>query len=176
MLNTLAAHWDILKQDLRYTVRALNRARAFALTAILVTALGIGANTAAFSVADFVLMRPLPFPDPDSLVRLCEGPRTGGGWGCNNQISPANYRDWKSMSGSFQQMGAFANDAVNLVGGAEPRRLTSARLAPEVLPLLGVNPVLGRAFDGRGPTDINAAIISYGLWQSQFGGQPGVLG
>lgn len=176
MLTTLAAHWDILKQDLRYTVRALNRSRGFALTAILVTALGIGANTAAFSVADFVLLRPLPFPDPDSLVRLCEGPRTGGGWGCMNQISPANYRDWKSMSGSFQEMGAFANDAANLVGGGEPRRLAIARVGPEVLPLLGVNPTLGRVFDAGGTSDVNAAVISYGLWQSQFGGQPAVLG
>ena len=65
-----SAHWDILKQDLRYTVRTLTRARGFALTAILVTALGVGANTAAFSVADFVLFRPLPFPDADRLARL----------------------------------------------------------------------------------------------------------
>ena len=80
--NAVAAHWAILIQDLRYTGRTLNRARGFAVTAILVIALGVGANTAAFSVADFVLLRPLPFPDPESLVRLCEGPRTGGGWGC----------------------------------------------------------------------------------------------
>jgi hypothetical protein len=64
IMNAPAVHWDILKQDLRYTVRTLNRARGFALTAILVTALGVGANTAAFSVADFVLLRPLPFADP----------------------------------------------------------------------------------------------------------------
>ena len=76
IVNAPAAHWDMLKQDLRYTLRTLNRARGFALTAILVTALGVGANTAAFSVADFVLFRSLPFPDPDTLVRLCEGPRT----------------------------------------------------------------------------------------------------
>src|SRR4029079_18649136 len=118
-----AAHWDILKQDLRYTLRTLNRARGFALTAIMVTALGVGANTAAFSVADFVLLRSLPFPNADSLVRLCEGPRTGGGWGCMNQLSPLNYRDLKAMSASFDDMGAFADDAVNLVGGGEPRRL-----------------------------------------------------
>ena len=88
-------------QDLRYAARTLTRSRAFSLTVILVTALGVGANTAAFSVADFVLFRPLPFPDPDSLVRICEGPRTGGGWGCMNQVSPANYRDFKEMSSSF---------------------------------------------------------------------------
>jgi predicted permease len=167
------AHWEILKQDLRYTARTLSRSRGFALTAILVTALGVGANTAAFSVADFVLLRPLPFPDPDAIVRLCEGPRTGGGWGCMNQVSPANYRDFKSMSSSFAEMGAFANDAVNLVGGGEPRRLAIARVTPEVLPLLGVSPILGRAFTGD---DLSGAVISYGLWQSQFGGDAGILG
>ena len=134
IMNAPAVHWDILKQDLRYTARTLNRARGFALTAILVTALGVGANTAAFSLADFVLLRSLPFPDPDTLVRLCEGPRTGGGWGCMNQLSPANYRDFKAMSASFDGMGAFADDAVNLVGGGEPRRLAITPVTPEVLP------------------------------------------
>jgi predicted permease len=175
-MNTWAVQWDILKQDLRYTARALNRARGFALTAILVTALGVGANTAAFSVADFVLLRPLSFPDGDSLVRLCEGPRTGGGWGCMNQMSPANYRDFKRMSSSFEEMGAFASDAVNLVGGGEPRRLAITPVTPEVLSLLGVRPMLGRAFDARNDADIGAAVISYGLWQSQFGGDSTVLG
>jgi predicted permease len=174
-MNALAAHWDILKQDLRFTARTLNRARGFALTAILVTALGVGANTAAFSVADFVLLRSLPFPDPDTLVRLCEGPRTGGGWGCMNQLSPANYRDLKAMSSSFEDMGAFADDAVNLVGGGQPRRLAITPVTPEVLPLLGVKPALGRVF-GPGDEDASAVVISHGLWHSQFGGDPAVLG
>ena len=100
--NALALHWAMLVQDLRYTARTLNRSRGFALTAVLVTALGVGANTAAFSVADFVLLRPLPFPEPDSIVRLCEGPRTGAGWGCMNQLSPANYRDFKALNASFE--------------------------------------------------------------------------
>ena len=174
-MNAPAAHWDMLKQDLRYTVRTLGRARGFALTAILVTALGVGANTAAFSVADFVLLRSLPFPDPDTLVRLCEGPRTGGGWGCMNQLSPANYRDFKAMSSSFDGMGAFADDAVNLVGGGEPRRLAITPVTPEVLPLLGVKPALGRVFEA-GDEDPSAVVISHGLWQSQFGGNSAVLG
>jgi hypothetical protein len=152
-----AAHWDVLKQDLRYALRTLNRARGFALTVIVVTALGVGANTAAFSVADFVLLRPLPFPDADALVRLCEGPRLGGGWGCNNQLSPANYRDFKSMSGSFGAMGAFTGGAVNLVGGGEPRRLAIAPVTPEVLPVLGVQPVLGRVFEAGNHGDETAA-------------------
>jgi len=174
IMNAPAVHWDILKQDLRYAVRTLNRARGFTLTAILVTALGVGANTAAFSVADFVLFRPLPFPEPEALVRLCEGPVTGGGWGCNNQMSPANYRDLKAMSSSLGALGAYAMGAVNLVGGGEPRRLDIASVTSDVIPLVGVRPVVGRPFDAGGGS--NVVIISYGLWQSQFGGDPGVLG
>ncbi|HXW05970.1 MAG TPA: ABC transporter permease [Vicinamibacterales bacterium] len=174
-LSAVAVHWAILGQDLRYTARTLTRARGFALTAILVTALGVGANTAAFSVADFVLLRPLPFVEPDALVRLCEGPRTGAGWGCMNELSPANYRDFKTMSSSFEAMGAFNDEAVNLVGAGEPRRLDIAVVTPEVLPLLGVKPALGRVF-GPGDVDRDAVVISHGLWQSQFGGDPAVLG
>ena len=174
-MNALSVHWDILKQDLRYTARTLSRAPGFAVTAILVTALGVGANTAAFSVADFVLLRPLPFADPDALVRLCEGPRTGGGWGCMNELSPANYRDFKAMSSSFEAMGAFTGSAANLVGIGEPRRLAITPVTPEVLPLLGVAPTLGRVFDAR-EDDRRAVVISYGLWQSQFGADPSVLG
>ena len=173
---TATAHWDILKQDMRYTARTLTRARGFAATAILVTAIGVGANTAAVSVADFVLLRPLPFRAADSLVQVCEGPREGGGWGCMNQLSPANYRDLKTMSRSFEDIGAFTGGAVNLVGGAEPRRLPITQVTPEVLPVLGVGPALGRIFDARSPDDVNAIVISYGLWRSQFAGNPGVLG
>jgi putative ABC transport system permease protein len=175
IMNAPAVHWDILKQDLRYTSRTLIRARGFALTAILVTALGVGANTAAFSVADFVLLRPLPFADPDALVRVCEGPRTGGGWGCMNELSPANYRDFKALSSSFEAMGAFTGSAANLVGIGEPRRLAVTPVTPEVLPLLGVTPALGRVFDAR-EEDRSAVVISFGLWQSQFGADPSVLG
>ena len=79
--NAIALHWTMLVQDLRYAVRTLNGSRGFALAAVVVTALGVGANTATFSVADFVLFRPLPFPEPDSLVRVCEGPRSGAAAG-----------------------------------------------------------------------------------------------
>ena len=175
MMNAPAVHLDILRQDLRYTARTLNRARGFAVTAILVTALGVGANTAAFSVADFVLLRPLPFADPEALVRLCEGPRTGGGWGCMNELSPANYRDFKALSASFDGMGAFTGIGVNLVGVGEPRRLEIPPVTREVLPVLGVNPALGRVFEAR-EDDRSAVVISYGLWQSQFAGDSSVLG
>jgi predicted permease len=175
LLNAFAVHGAMLGQDLRYTARTMNRSRAFALTAVLVTALGVGANTAAFSVADFVLLRPLPFPDPEALVRLCEGPRTGGGWGCMNQMSPANYRDFKNLSAAFRGMGAFGSDAVNLVGGGEPRRLAVTTVTAEVFPLLGVAPHLGRVF-ASAEEDRGTVVLGHGLWQSQFGGDPAVLG
>jgi predicted permease len=164
---------DGLRQDLRVAFRTLTRARAFSLTVIAVTALGVGANTAAFSVADFVLMRPLPFPEPDNLIQMCEVPVTGGGWGCNNQLSPADYLDLKAMQTSFEAMGAFTGDAVNLVGGGEPRRLSITPATPEVLPLVGVAPAIGRVFTAD---DLNTIVISYALWQSQFGADPRVLG
>ena len=176
--NAVAAHWDVLIQDLRYTVRSLRHSRGFALAAVAVIALGVGANTAAFSVADFVLLRPLPFPDPHTLIRLCWGPRTGGGWGCMNQLSPANYRDYKNMTSSFQALGAFTPVSVNLVATGEPQRLNGATVTSDVLPLLGVAPLVGRAFDstGGGTADANAVVLSYALWQTQFGGDPHVLG
>ena len=176
--NAFLAHGHILLQDLRYALRTLNRARGFALTVVLVTAIGVGANTATFSVADFVLLRPLPFPEPNTLVRLCWGPRTGGGWGCNNQLSPANYRDYRSMTPSFQAMGAFYGSAMNLVGAGDPQRLATTAVTSDVLPLLGVTAVLGRVFDsaGGGEADARTVVLSYGLWQSQFAGDPRVLG
>lgn len=176
--NAFAAHWDLLIQDLRWVVRSLNRARGFALAVVAVIAVGVGANTAAFSVADFVLLRPLPFPEPNRLVRLCWGPRQGGGWGCMNQLSPANYRDYKDFSSSFEALGAFYGTAFNLVGAGEPRRINAAAVTAEVLPLLGLAPVLGRAFDASAgaAADDRRAILSYGLWRTQFGGDPRVLG
>src|SRR5262245_16300579 len=176
--NALLLHWEILRQDLRYTARTLRRAPGFAFTVIVVTALGVGANTAAFSVTDFVLVRPLPFQDPESLVRLCEGPRTGSvGWGCMNELSPANFRDFQQQTKSFEALGAYRGDAINLVGGGEPQRLNTALVTPEVMPLLGVRPVIGNVFDGKDKSSTTRSVVlSYGLWQSQFAADPNVLG
>jgi putative ABC transport system permease protein len=140
--NAAAAHWDILVQDLWYTARTLARSPGFALTAIVVTALGVGANAAAFSVADFVMLRPLPFAEPDRLVNLWEAPpgyqRT--------ELSPPDYHDWKAMTHSFDGMGAFHDMSVNMVGEGDPQRIAGIAATAEVLPLLGVQPMLGRVF------------------------------
>ena len=176
--NATALHWGILIQDLRSAARSLNGARGFAVAAVLVTALGVGANTATFSVADYVLVRPLPFKQPDQLVRICEGPREGGGWGCMNELSPANYRHVASSTRSFAALGAFHGASANLVGTGEPLRIEAVKVTAQVIPLLGVAPLLGRVFDTTGARDADAGsvVISYGLWQSHFGGDPGILG
>ena len=173
--NALAVHRDILVQDLRYTLRTLARSRGFAVATILVTALGVGANTATFSFADHVLVRNLPYPDPDKIVRLCEGPRDGSGWGCMNQLSPANLRDVRASAASFTAIGAFTSSGANLVGAGEPVRVSGAAIAPDVMTVLGVPPLIGRAFDSTA-ADLRTVIISYGLWQTQFGGDRDVLG
>lgn len=175
--NAIALHWAILVQDLRHTARTLRGSRGFALATVLVTALGVGANVATFSVADFVLVRPLPFPNPDALVRLCEGPRTGGGWGCMNQLSPASYRDVVTKARSFEALGAFTGASVNLIGSGEPARIPAQIVTPNVLAVLGVAPMAGRVFDpDRKEADEQTVVIGYGLWQSQLGGDERVLG
>jgi len=142
LFNAVAVHWDILRQDLRYTARTLAGSPGFALTAILVLALGVGANTAAFSVTDFVLIRPLPFVAPDRLVKLWEKVPSYS----RMELSPANYVDWKHMSKSFEGMGAFWDTSVNLVGQGDPERLEGAAITADLFPLLGVQPAMGRLF------------------------------
>jgi predicted permease len=169
--NAFAAHWDLLRQDLRYTARTLARSRGFAITAILVVALGVGANTAAFSLADFVLLRPLPFPRPDRLVKIWEHPP---GYG-QMELSPANYRDWRALNRSFQSMGAYVVSAFNLVGAGAPQRLAGAQLSADLLPVLGLRPQVGRTFSGS-PDDDGTVLLSDGLWRGEFGGDPGIVG
>ena len=178
MPNAFAAHLSILRQDLRYAVRSLGRAPSFALTVVLITGLGVGANTATFSVADLVLLRPLPFPEQDRLVRLCEGPREGGGWGCMNELSAANYRDVTASQTAIETWGVFNTRAMNLVGAGLPVRVEAAAVSAQVLELLRVPPMLGRIFDTTGALDRDArsVVLSNGLWRSQFGGDPAVLG
>src|SRR6478672_563358 len=150
--NALAAHWAILRQDLHYAVRTMSRSRGFVTTVVLVTALGVGANTATFSVADLVLLRPLPFPRPNELVRLCEGPKEGGGWGCMNELSPANFRDAAAMSTKTRGWGAFTWNEGNLVGIGEPVRISGVSVTADVFSVLGIRPLMGGVFDAT-PND-----------------------
>lgn len=174
LANATAVHWDILRQDLRYTMRTLAQSPGFALTAIAVLALGVGANTAAFSVTDFVLIRPLPFPQPERLLTLWEkAPEYS-----QMELSPANYVDWKQMSKSFDGMGAYVDTSVNLVGQGDPERIEGAAMTADVLPLLGVQPFMGRMFSGAEDREgaPGRVLLSYQLWQAVFGGDRGVIG
>jgi predicted permease len=171
--NAIAAHWDVLRQDLGYAARSLWRTPGFALTAVLVVALGVGANTAVFSLADFVFLRPLPYADAGRLVKLWQ---SSAGFG-TNEVSPANYRDWKAAASTFSGMGAYWRRAANLVGAAgEPRRLETVRATPELLPLLGVAPLIGHVFTAEDARKRQSVLLSYALWKSHFGGDPGVIG
>ncbi len=168
------AHLDIIRQDLRYAIRALNRSRGFALTFMLVAALGIGANTAVFSLTDHVLVRDLPFDQPHELVRLFESTPQYG----RMEPSPANFRDWSAQQHSFASLAAYFDLSVNLVGQGAPQRLSAAGVTADLLPLMGVRPQIGRTFteadDQPGATA--TVILSDGFWRSQFGGRASVLG
>jgi putative ABC transport system permease protein len=173
--NALHAHSDILRQDLRYTARTLARFPGFAATAICVTALGIGATTATFSITDHVLIRPLPFADAGRLVKLWQ---TDSAQSYRNQMTAANYRDWKQLSSSFEAMAVLSRTSVNLVGEGDPRRLNGAAVTASLLPMLGRQPVLGRVFSEAEDQEGAAGtlLLSHRLWREQFGADPNVLG
>ena len=174
VLNAACAHWEILRQDLRYTTRTLLRAPVFTLTAIVVTGLGIGASTAAFSITDRVLLRPLPFPNSDRLVQL---------WQRNPEyarfeLSPPNFYDWRRLSTSFEAMSAYAQAAWNFIGEGDPQRLEGTVVTPAFFKTLDVQPLFGRTFNDQDGLDgaAGTVVLSYEMWQSVFGGRPGVLG
>jgi predicted permease len=174
IMNAAAVHWDILKQDVRYTARTLRRSRGFALTAIVIVALGVGANTAAFSVTDFILFRPLPFKDADRLVTIWQ--RSPGY--SRMELAPANIWDWKQSAISFERVGIYKNYGANLVGAGEPERVTGAMISADLFPTLGVQAALGRIFADGEDTERAAktVILSDRLWRAAFGGDPSVLG
>ncbi len=176
LFNAIRVHGDVLRQDLHYTARTLGRAPGFTATAIVVSALGVGATTATFSITDHVLIRPLPFPESQRLVKLWENDTLQGY--SRNDVSPANYRDWKSMSTSFEVMAAYRGLSVNVVGTGDPERLDGASLTAEVLPLLGARPALGRVFSAADDQEgaPGTLLLSDGLWKGRFGADPGVVG
>ncbi len=174
LVNAAGAHLDILKQDLSYTGRLIERAPGFAATAVLIVALGIGATTATFSVTDFVLFRPLPFPEPDRLVKVWE--KTPG-YG-RMEFSAPNYRDWKAAARSYTSMGIFHGDRVTWVVAGEPRVIRGAAVSADLLPTLGVSPVIGRSFtaDDDRPGAARTLIVSHRFWQFELGGDPLIVG
>ncbi len=161
--------------DCHYGVRQLRKNPGFTAVAILTLALGIGANTAIFSVVDTVLLRPLPFEDPSRLVVFHEGvpkmgyPKMG--------FSPPDLAVFAREQKSSIAIGAFQNKHVNISGRGEPERVVAARVSSPLFPLLGVQPMLGRIFttDEDSPGH-NVVLLSYGLWQRRYGSAPNILG
>ena len=171
--NALLVHWDILRQDLRQGFRSLGHAPAFAVTAIVVTALGVGANAAAFSVADYVFLRPLPFRDADRLVTIWERVPSFS----MMQPSPPNYHDWAIESQSFDAIGAYNLQSWSILGGAVPDQVGAAAINGPLFDMLGAAPLLGRLpTAGEIAAGAPVVLLSYGLWQDDFGGDPHVVG
>jgi len=162
--------------DLRYAVRTLRKSPLVTLSIVLTVALGIGANTAIFSVVNAVMLRPLPYQQPNRLVWVAER---------NDKLnlptfaaSVLNYLSWKEQQTTFSQLGAVGFANFNLTGQGEPEQFTGGTLTPSLFPVLGIHPVLGRAFtegeDRSGSARV--AMIGEGLWKRRFGGDPSIVG
>jgi predicted permease len=172
--DAAAVHLDLLRQDLRHASRSLGRARGFSMAVIAVTGLGIGVTTAAVSIADHVLVRPLPFHEPDRLVKLWQDQSFRGY--SRMELSPGNYRDWKEQARSFTGMSAFTGASTNLTGTSQPERLDGAQVTTDLFETLGVHAALGRTFVPADATGPRPVLLSDALWRSLFGADPSVLG
>ena len=163
-------------RDLRYAARGLSRSRGLAAAVILTLGLGIGSNTAIFSVVDQLLLRPLPYPAGDQLVTVYEAGL--GGPGDRADVSPANWLDWQRDSRTIQMFAAWRTASLTLTGIGEPTKLRAQLVSAEFFPLLGVQPWLGRVVmreDDR-PNMPPVAVVSYELWQHRLAGDRGVIG
>ncbi len=168
---------ETLWQDLRYGARMLARNPGFTAVAVLTLALGIGANTAIFSVVNAVLLRPLPFQKPDRLVFLQETARRETVE--TRPLSYPNFLDWREQNKSFGQMAAWDQITLSLSGEGEAERITGEAVSAGYFSLLGVQPILGRGFlpsEDATPEGDLVAILGYGLWQRRFEGNPQVVG
>ena len=165
-----------LLSDLRYAIRQLVKRPGFTAVAVVTLALGIGANTAIFSVVQAVLLRPLAFAEPDHLVVVWES-NPGRGWP-RFPASPANYLDWVEQIEVFSGMAGYTTGTTTLTGDGEPARLNAAYSWANLLSVLGVPPILGRSFapEENQPGNDGVAIISHRLWQTRFGGDPNFIG
>src|SRR5579863_6282751 len=168
---------NTLWQDIRYGTRALAKNPGFTAVAVLTLALGIGANTAIFSVVQNLLLQPLPYPHPEQLVEIAntyfpQVPKGG--------LTPGDYFDWREQNISFSEMGAYTKilQGFNLSGDGEPQRIQAAYADSGFFPMLGIRPQVGRTFfpdedrAGRAPV----VILGHPLWLSRYGGDPNIVG
>jgi len=175
---------EVLFQDLRFSVRTLLRKPAFSITALVILALSIGLNTAVFSVVHGVLLRGLPYRDPDRLMTLWQtNPREGG---ARDEVAMANFLDWKERQRTFDNLAVIEPFSHELIGYGEPESIRSWIVSQGFFEVMGTPPLLGRWFTAEdyratpqedyAPGGAGVVILSYGLWQRRFGGDPEVIG
>ena len=167
---------ETLLHDIRYGIRSLLKQPGFTAIAILTLALGIGANTAVFSVVNAVLLRPLPYNDPSRLVTIWEQSPQRDMF--EMPVSLANLRDWVDQNSSFEQIAAYTFTELNLTGAGEPARMLAVRSSANLFPLVGGRAILGRTFlteeDKEGASPV--VVISNAMWRSRFGSDPNIVG
>ncbi len=165
-----------LLQDLKYGTRMLVKSPGFTAVAVLTLALGIGANTAIFSVVDTVLLRPMPYKDPDRLVMIWVT-ESGSSEGLFPATGP-DFQDWRAQNTVFEDMAAGTISGLTLTGADEPRKLEGVEVSPQMFGMLGVSLSLGRTFapDESSAGKDHVIILSYGLWQRAFGGKRETVG
>src|SRR5256712_6064280 len=166
-IRRLSETMESIIKDIRYGLRSLLKRPGFTLVTVITLALGIGANTAIFSVLNAVLLRPLPYADADRIVRIDETEGKGG-----MGVSPPNLLDFQQQNHSFQNIAGYAGDSFILTGAGEPLRVQSVNVSHNMFSVLGIKPLLGRSFseadERHGQNQV--ALIGYGLWQQRSRG------
>ncbi|HEY2547265.1 MAG TPA: ABC transporter permease, partial [Candidatus Acidoferrum sp.] len=165
---------DGLRQDLAYAIRVLIKSWGVTVIAVATLALGIGANTAIFSVVNSVLLRPLPFQSSERIAYI--GERLPG-FNTNLPMNATDFNAFRERQQTFEQIGIYSNKHFDLSGAGTPERVTGARASASLFPLLGVTPILGRTYTDEEDQSAHAVVLlSYGLWQRVYGGDPNILG
>jgi putative ABC transport system permease protein len=164
-----------LMRDIRYGFRTLVKRPAFTLIAIITLAIGIGANSAIFSVVNALLVKPLPFPDLDRIVAVWDKVPSRGVE--RNEVTVADYLDWRAQNKSFEHLGIYRWWSTNLTGAGTPERVQGFLVTPNFLDIVGVKPMMGRGFRAEEdqPGKDAVALLTYGLWQRRFGADPNII-
>ncbi len=169
---------ETLFEDVRYALRMLRMSPGFTAVAILTLALGIGANTAIFSVMEAVLLRPLPFPRPEQLAMVWENVHLPHYQNDQNTPAPGNFADWKNRNTAFSGIAAIGYRSWNLTGTGEPVRIEGEAFSADIFSVLETYPMLGRAFSAAEdrPGSAHVALLGYGLWANRFAADPNMIG
>ncbi|PZR73929.1 MAG: hypothetical protein DLM52_10280 [Chthoniobacterales bacterium] len=165
-----------LAQDVRFGARMLRKNPGFTLVAVVALAFGIASSTAIFSIVDQVLLRPLPYPQPEQILEVTQSECSTGAWKAD--ASPANYLDWVALNHVFSEMAAARGWQANLTGGDRPERIRSSMTTASFFPLFGIPPLLGRALTraDETPGSAHVAVLSYALWQRRYTADPSIVG